>query len=152
MIMQKIRWMKPGQVVKIVNSFCPEPLILLLEKRGFDSWVNNISDDLVETYFYKKEDVTLPVVEPIANAQEGWEEALEKYKDRLQLIDVRSLPMPLPMLSILEALYKLPADRALFVYHKRIPVYLLPELRSKKFSYRIKEISNAEVNLLIYKA
>ena len=59
--------------------------------------------------------------------------------------------MPLPMHTILEALETLPADKALFVYHKRIPVFLLPELEERKFSYRIKEISNAEVHLVIYK-
>jgi hypothetical protein len=45
----------------------------------------------------------------------------------------------------------LPTDKALFVYHKRIPVFLLPELEEQQFSYRIKEISDGEVQLLIYK-
>lgn len=60
--------------------------------------------------------------------------------------------MPLPMLTILEALENLPEDKALFVYHKRIPVFLLPELAERKFDYRIKEISDGEVHLLIFKA
>jgi hypothetical protein len=59
--------------------------------------------------------------------------------------------MPLPMHSILESLEKLPIEKALFVYHKRIPVFLLPELEEQGFSYRIKEINDAEVHLLIYK-
>ena len=56
------------------------------------------------------------------------------------------------MLTILEALEKLPSDHALYVYHKRIPVFLLPELAEKKFDYRIKEISDGEVHLLIFKS
>ena len=51
----------------------------------------------------------------------------------------------------LEALEKLPASTALFVHHKRIPVFLLPELRDRKFDYRIKEIGEGEVHLLIFK-
>ncbi len=39
--------------------------------------------------------------------------------------------MPLPMHTILEALKTLPNDKALFVYHKRIPVFLLPELEEQ---------------------
>jgi len=39
----------------------------------------------------------------------------------------------------------------LFVYHKRIPVFLLPELRERNFDYRIKEIAPNEVRLLIFK-
>jgi hypothetical protein len=59
--------------------------------------------------------------------------------------------MPLPMHTILEALETLPLGKALFVYHKRIPVFLLPELEQQGFNYRIQEISDAEVHLLIYK-
>ena len=76
---------------------------------------------------------------------------MNRFKDKLVTIDVRALEMPLPMHTILEALNILPTDKALFVYHKRIPVFLLPELEEQQFSYRIKEISDAEVHLLIYK-
>ena len=69
----------------------------------------------------------------------------------MQTIDVRQLEMPGPMMAILDEINKLPADNALYVYHKRIPVFLLPELKEKKFDYRIKEISDGEVRLLIFK-
>ena len=81
----------------------------------------------------------------------GWDEIMNRYKEKLQMIDVRQMEMPLPMLTILEALEKLPSGNALFVYHKRIPVFLLPELRERKLDYRIKEISEGEVHLLIFR-
>jgi len=87
-----------------------------------------------------------------SDATKGWEETLQKFRDKMQTIDVRHLEMPLPMLTILEALENLPENKALFVYHKRIPVFLLPELAERKFDYRIKEISDGEVHLLIFKA
>lgn len=59
--------------------------------------------------------------------------------------------MPMPMLTILELLENLPEDNALYVYHKRIPVFLLPELADRKLDYRIMEISEGEVHLLIFK-
>lgn len=55
------------------------------------------------------------------------------------------------MMTILEKLEQLPKDKALFVYHKRIPVFLLPELKDRNFEYRINEISDADVHLLIFK-
>ena len=58
----------------------------------------------------------------------GWEELMQAFKERLQVLDVRQLKMPGPMLAILAELDKLRAGNALFVYHKRIPVFLLPEL------------------------
>ncbi len=44
----------------------------------------------------------------------------------------------------------LQAGTALFVYHKRIPVFLLPELAQRGLDYRIKEIKDGEVHLLIF--
>jgi len=146
-ILQKVTSLDTGQVLKIVNSFEPTPLMHLLGKQGFESYSEVITDELVQTYFYKK---TNTILSPDSNA-EGWAEVLQRFNDKQEVIDVRHLEMPLPMLTIMEALETLPADKLLFVYHKRIPVFLLPELKERKFSYRIREISEGEVNLLIYK-
>jgi len=59
--------------------------------------------------------------------------------------------MPKPMWAILEALERLPGGQALFVAHKKIPLYLLPELRERGFAYRIREIEDQHVQLLIFK-
>lgn len=67
-------------------------------------------------------------------------------------IDVRDLEMPLPMLSILEALDQLPADQALYVNHKRIPMFLLPELEDRRFDHRSWEVGEGDVKMLIFKA
>jgi uncharacterized protein (DUF2249 family) len=88
----------------------------------------------------------------IENSADGWDEIIKKYHGNLETIDVRYLQMPLPMHNILEALNKLPEQKALYVIHKRIPVFLLPELRERNFDYRIKEVADGEVYLLIFKA
>jgi uncharacterized protein (DUF2249 family) len=143
--------MQTGQVLKLINSFYPEPLVVLLKKQGFETHVQTISDDLVEAYFHKIEKTTsIPAAAKPPN-QAAWNELLEKYKGRLKELDVSQLAMPLPMITILDALDELPGDHALFVYHKRIPVYLLPELAARKLSFLAKEISEANVNLIIFK-
>lgn len=150
-ILQKVKLLEAGSVLKLVNSFEPTPLMHLLGKQGFESYAEPISEELVYTYFYKKTDRPL-VLETAGSAYaEGWDTILDRFKGKMETIDVRQLEMPLPMHRILEALETLQKDKALFVYHKRIPVFLLPELEERKFSFRIKEVSNAEVNLLIYK-
>jgi hypothetical protein len=60
--------------------------------------------------------------------------------------------MPLPMVTILSELEKLPEHKALFVLHKKVPVYLLPELKDRGFSYLIQNTPDDKVNLLIYRA
>ena len=150
LIMQKLKAIKPGNVLKVINSFYPEPLIVLLGKQGFDSFADIIDDDLVETYFYRKA-VFSNFVEPEqVSTTEEWEIILSKYKDRLQVADVRGMPMPKPMMTILETLDNLKAETALFVYHERIPVFLIPELKARNFSFMIREVEEGGVHILIY--
>jgi uncharacterized protein (DUF2249 family) len=150
-ILQKVKQLQPGQVLRIINTFEPTPLMHLLGKQGFESYAETIKPELIHTYFYKKNADPIGLkTEAVANSND-WDELLDRFKDKLVTIDVRHLEMPLPMHTILEALNSLPAGKALFVYHKRIPVFLLPELEERKFSFRIKEINATEVHLLIYK-
>lgn len=150
-IVQKVKTIQPGQVLKIINSFEPTPLMALLEKQGFVSYADSVKEDWVETYFYKTNAAETPVKDIPAGSSEGWETVLKQFEDRIKTIDVRHLEMPGPMMAILESLETLPANTALYVYHKRIPVFLLPELAERKFGYRIKEISDGQVHLLIFK-
>ncbi|HEX6848422.1 MAG TPA: DUF2249 domain-containing protein [Chitinophagaceae bacterium] len=146
----KIRQLKAGEVLKLVNSFEPVPLIQILSRQGFQYHVETIDDNLVNTYFHKTADAAA-IDSAVKKISGDWDEIAGKYENRLEIVDVRQLEMPLPMMTILEALEKLPADHALFIYHKRIPTFLLPELADRKFDYRIKEISEGEVYLLIFK-
>lgn len=149
-IVSKVKSIPKGGVLKIINSFEPTPLITLLGKQGFESFVDRVEDQLVETYFYKKNDGALKIEEK-DNSSEGWDQLLKHFEGKMETVDVRLLEMPQPMMTILESIEKLPEDYALFVYHKRIPVFLLPELKERKFDYRIKEEAPNEVRLLIFK-
>jgi uncharacterized protein (DUF2249 family) len=151
-IMAKIKTVQQGQALKIINSFEPTPLIVLLEKKGFETYSYTINKDLVETYFYKPESIVKVAVEKPVEIKNDWESVLDKFEDHLQKLDVRQLEMPQPMHAILESLDALPINYALYVYHKRIPVYLLPELAERGFEYRIKEIKDGEVRLLIFRS
>ena len=151
LIIKNVKNIQPGEALKIINSFEPTPLISLLKKQGFEAYVDVIDHQLIETYFFKTGAGSFEIDEK-ENVGEDWDAIWQKFQDKLKTVDVRQLEMPLPMHTILEALENLPTDTALFVYHKRIPVFLLPELAERKFDYRIKEISDGEVQLLIFKS
>jgi uncharacterized protein (DUF2249 family) len=150
-ILEKAKGLEKGSVLKIINSFEPTPLMNLLAKQGFQSYADSIGDELVHTYFYKNTEESWTGEDKSIDYSKGWEEILNRFNGNLESVDVRELEMPLPMHTILEALEKLSTGKALFVYHKRIPVFLLPELEERQFSFRIKEINDSEVQLLIYK-
>lgn len=150
-ITQAVKNIPEKGALKVINSFEPTPLIALLEKQGYNSFVDTVEDDVIETWFYKTGDkkVSAEIVPEVK--EEGWDEMIKTYDGKMREIDVRPLPMPQPLHTILENLDTLPAENALFVNHKRIPVFLLPELRDRGFDYRIKELSEGEVRLLIFK-
>lgn len=152
LIQQHVKELKEGQVLQIINTFEPTPLVRLLEKQGFESYVDLVEKDLVETYFYRTKPIEIAQDDLPGSENNDWDMLLEKYKNKMVNIDVRQLEMPGPMMAILEKLEKLDSDKALYVHHKRIPVFLLSELKDRKFEYRIKEISDSEVFLLIFKA
>ncbi|HNK90386.1 MAG TPA: DUF2249 domain-containing protein, partial [Chitinophagales bacterium] len=151
-IQLKVKDLKAGEILKIINTFEPVPLVKLLEKQGFQTYVDAISDNLYETYFFKTDgtDSSADLPTEIQNSTD-WEQLLQHYKDKLREIDVRHLEMPMPMMTILENLETLPEDMALYVNHKRIPVFLLTELKDRNFDFRIKNIQDGEVYLLIFK-
>jgi uncharacterized protein (DUF2249 family) len=152
LIQQKVKELSSHQALKIVNTFEPVPLIKLLEKQGYQSFVDEVTEEQIDTYFYAKKEKSIEkneINEPQENGD--WEILLEKYENNLAEIDVRNLEMPMPMMTILENLETLQNGTALYVHHKRIPVFLLTELKDRDFDYRIKEVQEGEVYLLIFK-
>ncbi|HLW21113.1 MAG TPA: DUF2249 domain-containing protein [Cyclobacteriaceae bacterium] len=150
-ILDALRMLPNEHVLKIVNTFEPSPLIAMAEKKGFTSYSEAAAEDLFFTYFSKVSEAEVETEEDSFQEGEDWEELSERFRCGLVNIDVRDLPMPQPMLRILEALETLTAGQALFVEHKKIPVFLLPELRERGFDYRIKEMEDQNVQLLIFK-
>lgn len=92
----------------------------------------------------KEEPLLTPLYTP-------FDQLLAKYEDKLIKIDVSGMEMPLPMNTILEKLSVLPAGNALFVCHKKVPVYLLPHLHDLGFEYLIQEENTGKISMLIYK-
>lgn len=97
----------------------------------------------------KKLVVAPELVEEKTNAKD-FDSIFSQFGDRIRTCDVRKMEMPGPMIAILEEADKLLENEALFVFHKRIPVFLLPELQQKGYDYRIKEVAEEEVHLLIF--
>ena len=155
-ILAAIKKLEEGQGLKLVNTFEPLPLIHLLADKGFSFRMEHPEPNLVVTYFNKAgsnlvETVTTPLTVPAAD-NDQFDRLLKRFDEhRIIFLDVRQLEMPKPMLAILEQTPNLVAGNALFVYHKKIPVYLLPELEKQGLTYLFKTIGPADINMLIYK-
>lgn len=159
-IMQRFKGVQIGNALCIVNSFIPVPLVRLLEKDGVKSFTKTISSNEFHTYFYKVPEVKKAVesVEPGKNDnirmldQADFQKEYNKFSEaHIREIDVRALEMPGPMQTILGILPTLDADEALYVNHKRVPLYLLEEIAGENYYVNIFSLSETDVKLLIYR-
>lgn len=155
-IIEKFGALRDGQILCIINSFVPYPLINLLSKQSLTYTEQSEEASTHYTWFLKRqrhEEVQETSVEGIhMEDEDSFGRVLSNFDEKqLVRIDVRSLPMPEPMQVILQELKSLPSGHALYVYHKRVPVYLLEEIRHETFTIHILDLGVGEVRLLIYK-
>lgn len=153
-IMKTIKGMKEEETLLIINTFEPVPLLNILQKRGYDYHTERPEPGVVYCYLQKAGSVT-PATNEVKEVEgketEGFEGIENRFKGKLTEIDVRTLEMPMPMVVTLEALEKLKEGEALYVHHKRLPRYLLPELENRGYKLVQKPIDEHNLKLIIYK-
>ncbi len=151
-IMKNLKVLKDDETLLVVNTFEPVPLIMKLKNQGYSCEVKRPEDGTVHTYLTKISDnIETETSEKEHTNIINFEDALEKFKGKITEVDVRPLEMPLPMVTILEEVEKLKAGEALFVFHKRLPQYLLPELEKRGYNYVSKEKDENNINFIIFK-
>ncbi|HRO41571.1 MAG TPA: DUF2249 domain-containing protein [Flavipsychrobacter sp.] len=146
-IMEEVNNLGKDETLLLINSFEPIPLIRILNDRGYEAVVKTLEDEIVHTYITRS---ATSINNENALPATDFETILTRYQGKMQEIDVRALPMPQPMMTILKAIETLDADKALFVYHKKVPLFLLPELKDRNFSFAYKQVEDG-VHLIIYK-
>jgi uncharacterized protein (DUF2249 family) len=150
-IMAAVEKVNGQNALVLQNTFEPTPLIQILEKRGFKSYTDVKAPDLVYTYFWRERAETKVVAPDKNEGGISFDQLLAQFPGKLKAIDVRQLEMPLPMVTILNELEWLPTGHALYVTHKRVPQFLLPQLEGRGFTVSMQEVGPEEVYLLIFK-
>ncbi len=153
-IMSVTRELPSDHVLELINTFEPTPLINLLSKKGYENYVKEVSPNEIHTFFKlktedSKEEITDETPESVP--KEVFEAKLKAFEDKVQPVDVSNLEMPMPMVTILEALEGLPEGYVLSVQHRRIPVFLFNELKERKAQYLLYVAGDTDVKLLIYR-
>jgi len=153
-IMGIIVKLSDDETLEIINTFEPIPLINKLKAEGYHSWTERPNPGVIHTFF-KKETAgeTENELENIEASDEvSFKEKVDFFGDKKCTIDVRHLEMPEPMVAILKELETLDNEYALFVEHKKMPQFLLPELKNRNYTVMFNEIENNHLQLLIYKS
>jgi len=152
-IMDGLKTLKDGETLRIINTFEPIPLLNILKKKGYEYESDRPEEGIVHTYLKKIEGghVQEDETPKVSERDLTYEDLERKYEGKLVEIDVRDLEMPMPMVTILENIETLEEGQALFVHHKRLPQYLLPELKEREFDYKSKEVDADNMKLIIYR-
>jgi len=160
-IMNRLAQLPAQHGLLLINTFEPTPLIPILKKKGYRHFTEQKGPELFHTYFYpygeasalnsNAAETVTTAIDAETKVETSFESLVQRYDGRLVEIDVRQLEMPLPMMTILETLIQLQPSQALLVAHRRVPQYLLPQLRDRGFAYAITEPAPDQVQLLLYK-
>jgi len=160
--------LRPGEAVEIILDFIPAPLIEIFGKQGYRHCIW-FKDGLYHTFFFKPlpekrgfwqrlKDWLTGRRKPAAAQAEAarpetndFDDIRNRFAGRMEKVDVRDLEMPGPMMKIKEKLQTLPPDKALFVEHRRIPQFLIPELEKTGYRWVAKRINPDHTQLIIYK-
>lgn len=157
-ILKSFKTLENHQVLCIINSFVPKPLIDVLEKKGAHSFTLQKEDSLFYTWFMNYGE-TAQTIKKVAEKEQSYvtkhteqsfyDLLMQHDNDTLRNLDVRFLQMPEPMMLILQTLESLPTDAALYVQHVRIPVFLIDELANQDYAIHIYEAEADDIKILL---
>ena len=153
-IMGKLKEISDDQTLLIINTFEPVPLLNILKTKGYEYEVERPEDGVVHTYLKKvvANDEVVDIAESSKMREElTYDQVEAKFQGRMKEVDVRDLEMPMPMVTILEEVESIDGSNALYVHHKKLPQYLLPELSDRGYNYVHKEMDADNLKLIIYK-
>lgn len=152
-IMAKLEELTDNQELLIINTFEPIPLLNILKDKGYNYETIRPSEGEVHTRLYKVENfVSTPKLKTVDKKDWSFADAEVHFKGHMNEVDVRDLEMPLPMVTILEEVEKVNDGEALYVHHKKLPQYLIPELENRGFAFVSNEIDEQNIKLIIYKS
>ncbi|MGV1793538.1 DUF2249 domain-containing protein [Rhizobium sp. A37_96] len=124
-IMQAVTALSPGEGLRLLATFRPQPLFDLMASRGFDHEAREIGDGDWEVVFSPKILPDDPVVaSPDAETPEAW-------PDPERSLDLTDLDPPEPMTRILAAAESMKPGSVLFALLAREPIFLFPELERR---------------------
>ncbi|WP_395516271.1 DUF2249 domain-containing protein [Pseudorhizobium flavum] len=123
-IMGAVDALAPGEGLKLLAPFRPQPLFTVMARRGFDYELEELQDGDFEVRFLPKQ------VEPeIRYSGDG--PSPDLWPDPSIDLDLSELDPPEPMVRLLAEAERLDAGEVIFAVLSREPVFLFPELTSR---------------------
>ena len=150
-IMAKLKTMDESHTLLIINTFEPIPLLNILKKKGYAYETERPDSGFVASYLEKFDGESKEEIDEATINELSFEQAEQEFAGKMKEIDVRDLEMPMPMVTILEEIEGIKEGHALYVHHKKLPQYLIPELEDRDYNWVSDEIDDSNIKLIIFK-
>lgn len=135
-IMEAIRFLGPGQSLRLLAPFKPLPLLRLLVRKGFSHVAAPLNEGDWEVLFERRNPVQpqrSAGFEPSGKLEHG------SACSGAAVCDCRGLEPPQPLVAILEVLSGVPTGGSLRTLTDRPPVQLYPHLAERGFAWETEE-------------
>ncbi|MBW8282533.1 MAG: DUF2249 domain-containing protein [Rhizobium sp.] len=124
-IMEAVQSLKPGEGLRLIATFKPEPLFRVMGQRGFSHEANELGGGEWEVLFTPEAGAAADVaVSEGAVSAATWAEPVFH-------LDLTDLDPPEPMARILARAELMDPGEVLFAVLSREPVFLMPELEKR---------------------
>ncbi|MCF8473687.1 MAG: DUF2249 domain-containing protein [Emcibacter sp.] len=134
-IMAKVEALAEDDILRIEAPFDPLPLRRMMASRGYNCHVIEKASNHWQVYFKKQESPTLPLLPNITDLP-----PFPLYwQDGILEMDLRQLSPPNPMIAILKIIESGDIRGHFVVKLSRDPIYLYPELVTRKWHAEIIE-------------
>ena len=146
-IMTFVRGLEDDQVLRLRTIFEPVPLFAVMAKRGFLYASEQEGPEDWSVWFWRGARAS-EAAEP---ADAAASEVADEFTDETQVLDVRGLEPPQPMLRTLAALETLPAGHDLVQVNVRVPQLLLPLLAERGYAFEVDDSRAGRVLVRIWR-
>jgi len=150
-IMAKLKTMDESHTLLIINTFEPIPLLNILKKKGYAYETERPENGVVHTYLEKFDGEAKEESDEATVSELSFKQVEQNFAGKMKEVDVRDLEMPMPMVTILEEIEDVAEGHALYVHHKKLPQYLIPELEDRGYKWVSDEIDESNIKLIIFK-
>lgn len=121
-IMAAVESLAPGQGLKLIAPFKPQPLFSVLERKGFLHQISELEGGDFEVRFMPR--ATEILASDDIEDDDDWPEAVRSF-------DFSDLDPPQPMVRILSELESMSPGEVMFAVLAREPLFLFPELTKR---------------------
>ena len=125
LIMRTVGQLQPKESLLLVAPFEPVPLFGVMANRGFSHTARALPDGSYEILFEQASPVAVSEISP------SRPECPAQPKTKVIEVEARGLEPPQPLVTILEALERLPSDASLRAHTDRKPQHLLSLLEQR---------------------